>query len=407
MTRVENLVRKRESIFIPGSCGEPRSVAESIIASEGLAITTSFVHGINRLTPGMLGPATRVSSPFMVREMSDAQREGTFRHLPLSYFGMVKWIRQGPSFDVVIAKMSPPDHHGICSLGPMAEFLPEVIKRAGRVIAVVDHNVPYNCNAPKIAIADCADIVETDEPLVSYDASDFDDNVRHVGQNVAAYIGDGSTLQFGLGAVPSALMGMLHDHKRIRLHSGMLSDGLIGLADSGALDLDWPHTTTVVLGSPKLYEWFAGRNDIHLRSAGYTHAPQTLAGLESFVAVNSALEVDLFGACNLELLGGRAVSGVGGASDFAKAASLSQGGLSIIALQATSSDGRSRIVSRLGVNSVTSLGRNDVDVIVTEFGAADLRGKSVFERAEAIMAIAAPSTRSALDDAWRSVSKTL
>jgi 4-hydroxybutyrate CoA-transferase len=139
-----------------------------------------------------------------------------------------------------------------------------------------------------------------------------------------------------------------------------------------------------------------------------THDPVRLAGLDTFIAINSALEVDLFGQCNLELIGGKAVSGPGGAPDFAHAAARSENGLSIVALPATSgSKGISRIVSKLGPDSVASLPRTDVDMIVTEFGRADLRGLSTFERADALIAIASPEAREGLRQAWGNIASSL
>jgi acyl-CoA hydrolase len=227
-----------------------------------------------------------------------------------------------------------------------------------------------------------------------------------IAARIAAFIDDGATLQIGLGKVPDALLRRLTDRRGLRLHSGMLSDGARLLADGGSLDADWPHTGCVHVGSGEYYGWLAERADFAVRGCDVTHAPGVLAGLRRLVAVNSALSVDLFGQANLEMLDGRMVSGIGGAPDFARAAALSADGISILALPSTSGRAEaSRIVPRL--DGVCSLPRNDIDVVITEHGAADLRHGSVMQRAERLIAVAAPQHRGALANAWRDIAQRL
>ncbi len=392
------------SVFLAGSSGEPAGLAKAVFASAGLRITTSFVPGINALTPEMIGRGTVVTGPFMHPKLAVAQRDGVFRHLPLSYAGMMKFLREGPAFDICVVQVSPPDDAGVCSLGPAAEFLPTVLRHSRAVYAVVNPLVPRPLVAPVIRLADCAAVFETDAPLVRYDPGVADEVTRRIAGHVVALIGDGALLQIGLGKVPHAVMALLRDRRGLRFHTGLLTDGFMDLAAAGALDEDWAHVTTVALGRPDFYDWLAAGN-VQIRGAEYTHAPGVLAGLEGLIAVNSALEVDLFGQCNLEIAGGRAVSGAGGATDFSRAARMSPGGISIVALPARFGAGQSRIVPRL--DSLASLARTEVDMIVTEEGAADLRGKSVHERAAAICGIASPAARDALQAAWREISRRL
>jgi acyl-CoA hydrolase len=392
------------SVFLAGSSGEPAGLAKAVFASAGLRITTSFVPGINELTPEMIGPGTSVSGPFMHPKLTLAQRAGSFRHLPLSYAGMLKFLREGPAFDICVVQVSPPDDAGMCSLGPAAEFLPTVLRHSHAVYAVVNRLVPRPPVAPALRLADCAAVYESDAPLVGFDPGEPDDVAARIAAHVVALIGDGALLQIGLGKVPQAVMARLRDRRRLRFHTGLLTDGFMDLAASGALDAAWAHVTTVALGRPDFYDWLRQGN-VAIRGAEHTHGPGVLAALEGLIAVNSALEVDLFGQCNLEIAGGRAVSGAGGATDFSRAARMSPGGISIVALPARFGAGQSRIVPRL--DSVASLARTEVDVIITEEGAADLRGKSVHERAEAICGIASPPARAALQAAWRDISRRL
>jgi acyl-CoA hydrolase len=217
---------------------------------------------------------------------------------------------------------------------------------------------------------------------------------------------DGSVLQLGLGKVPAALSRALTGHRGLRLHSGMLSDGLFELNDAGALDTNFLHTACVLVGSAEFYE--RTREFAPLRVAGcdFTHDATVLSGYSPFVAVNSAIEVDLFGQCNLEHIGGAALSGMGGAPDFARAARLSNGGCSIVALNSRHRT-ESRIVSHLRPPAVASLPRCDVDYVVTEHGVARLTGAGVHERASALIEVAAPEFRGTLTDEWRAVAARL
>jgi acyl-CoA hydrolase len=286
--------------------------------------------------------------------------------------------------------------------------MPTVLGHAKRVIAAVNPRVPFVEDAPSVLLRDCAEVLEREEPLVTYGAGEVDAVSGEVAARVASFVTDGATLQLGLGKVPSALASLIRDRVDLKIHSGMLSDGVMELAESGALDPHWAHMTTMFLGSPKLYDWIAGRTGIQLRGCEQTHGPVRLGSLERLIAVNSALSVDLFGQCNLETAGGRAMSGCGGAPDFARAARLSPDGVSIVALPASAGKNRdSRIVSSLGTGGIATLARTEADVVVTEEGVADLRGLSVMERAEALIAIAPLAARSRLSDEWREIAAKL
>ncbi len=402
------MFERGDRIFLPGSSGEPVALSRAVLGAQGVDITTSFVPGVNAITNSDIGPDTSVTGLFMHAGLAEAQRSGQYRHLPQSYAAMTNWLRQKEPFDCCVVQVAPPDAEGNCSLGPAVEFTSQVLRRVRRIVAVVNPNVPQVPGGVGIPYSSIATTIESDAPLIAYEVGEVDPATLSIARTVVDYIPDGAVLQTGLGKVPHAIMAALHDRRGLRLHSGMLSDGVIGLAASGALDNVWPHRTTVVLGTVELYGWLEQRSDIHVESVEITHNPAMLAGIEKFFAINSALEVDLFGQCNIELAGGKAVSGSGGATDFTRAGRLSPGGLSIVALPATfGGDERSRIRAWLGEGSMTSLARSDVDVIVTEHGAADLRGLSVHERAEAIIAIAAPAAISDLLDQWHAIAARL
>lgn len=400
--RILPSLRAGESVFLPGSTGEVAALSAALAAGQGpaLDITASFVPGINPSLAGKLPDGTRFTSPF-AGGARGGQAAGAMRQLPLSYGAFRRHIERS-RFDAIVVQVAPPDATGRASLGAAVEFTPIALRRAGRIIAVVNSNVPSIPGADSIDLADAHLVVETDAALREYDVGAPSPQSDTIARNAASFVEDGAALQIGLGKVPDALLRLLCDRKRIRLHSGMLSDGARLLCDAGALDPDYRHVSCVHVGTRSYYDWLRGRDDFAVRGCDMTHSAAELGAVAGLVAVNSALSVDLFGQANLEFLDGRAVSGVGGAADFARAASLSFDGISIIALPAASTDGGvSRIVARL--DGVVSLPRQDIDIVVTDFGAADLRGASVMERAARLIAIAAPAHRAKLETAWREI----
>jgi len=403
------LLSPGERVFIPGSSGEPMGLMDALYAApertRDLAITTTFVPGINPLRVDALHPSARVTGLFMQPGLRAAQASGRFRHLPLSYAACVRELERHAGFDVCVIQVSPPDAQGRCSLGPLAEFVPAALRRSRRLAAVINRQTPFFVNAPMVALAAFHHVVEVDAPLRTYEPGADDATAAEIARNVAAFVEDGASLQIGLGKVPGALMARLHDRRHLRLHSGLLSDGVVRLVEAGALDRKWRHVACALVGCAHLYAWAAEQPEIHVLGCEETHSPQRLAGLERFIAVHAALEVDLFGQSNLEFASGHVISGPGGAPDFARAAMVSRGGVSIVALPSTARSG-SRIVPRLS-SGVATLSRSDVGVFVTEHGAADMRGASVHERAERLIAIAAPEHRAWLMQQWKTIAAEL
>ena len=230
--------------------------------------------------------------------------------------------------------------------------------------------------------------------------------LEKIAASVAQLVPDGATIQIGLGGAPGATWTQLVNHKYLTIASGLVADGTRALAASGALKAGAVHRAGVALGSADLHRYLAEEDLIEFAAVPETHGAAALARLEKFTAINSALEVDLYGQANLEWQGGRLFSGVGGAPDFAQGAMRSPGGRSIIAMPATAQGGKvSRIVSRLNTPTV-SLSRDKVDTVVTEYGVAELRDRSLDERAEALAAIAAPQWRDELVKTWSAMRKT-
>jgi acyl-CoA hydrolase len=404
-----HLLRPGCLAYIPGSSGAPEDFTSRLFSEPDLTrdarLLTTYVPGINKLDLTELHASGQVTGLFMQPGLAAAQREGRFRALPMSYAGFVRYLIDQVDIDLSVVQVTEPDATGMCSLGPAVEFTNIALGKSRRRVALINRNTPRVPGAVSIPYDGFDYICEVDSPLPVYEVS-TDISTEMIARHIATFIDDGCALQIGLGKVPAALTRLLKNRKNLRLFSGMLSDGYFDLLDAGALDPGFAHTACVMVGSEPLYQRLHNHAGLRILGCELTHDPRNLLELSQFVTVNSALEVDLFGQCNLEHAGGAAVSGAGGAPDFARAGRLSAGGCSIVALNSRHDKG-SRIVASLTNNAVASLSRVDVDYVITEFGIAKLVGASVHERAEALIDIAAPEFRTELRESWRAIAARL
>jgi len=311
--------------------------------------------------------------------------------------------------DVVLIQVAPADEEGFHNLGVIADYVHEAIGRARLVIAEVNERMPRTAGDTRVR-ADAIDrFVHSDRPLVSIRPPAPGPVEEAIAAHVAELVPDGATLQVGIGAVPNAILACLRGHRDLGLHSGAVGDELVGLVECGALTNARKRVDTGVavagalFGTERLYDFADGNPALAVRSLRHTHDPRTIASLGAFVAINGALEVDLTGQVNAETLGGRHVGAVGGQVDFVRAAMAAPEGVSAIAMPATGMRGAvSRIVGRLADGVVTTA-RSDADVVVTEHGAAHLRGRSLPERARRLIEIADPAFRDELTETARSL----
>jgi acyl-CoA hydrolase len=304
----------------------------------------------------------------------------------------------GMEFDLAILHVATPGD-GVCSFGISAEAAPLVWPQAKRRVAFVNERMPRT-SGDAIALDRIDLAIAVDAPLLEAAAPGPRSAILEaIGRHAARLVRDGSTIQSGIGEAPGAMIAALKDHRRLRVHSGLVSSEYRQLAECGALDAAAPHLTGIGWGDAAFYDWL-GEGPIAFRSCRETHDRARIAALPDFVSLGSALEVDLEGAINLEWLGARRVSSVGGAPDFMAGAAASSSGLSIIGLPATTRLGASRIVPRLtGNGGKPSVPSSLAGAIVTEHGVADLRGLSADARAKALIAIAAPEHRAGLEAA--------
>jgi acyl-CoA hydrolase len=304
---------------------------------------------------------------------------------------------------VALVQVSAPGPDGRFSLGTGTSSSIDVVRSAPLVIAEVNPQMPYTFGAGEVTRDHFDLLVDVDHPLVELVPQPVGDLERAIAGHVADDIGDGATLQVGIGAIPAAIISLLGDRKDLGLHGGMLGDQCVDLVRSGAAtgarkSIDGGlHVGGEVLGTRRLFEWVHRNEAVMTVPASYSHGPANLARIDHFVAINSTVEVALDGAVGAEVAGGRVISGPGGQPDFAAGASLSRGGVSIIGFPSTASRGRtSRIVAALDPAAPVTVPRYLADRIVTEYGVARLKGLDLVQRAEALRAIAHPDFRAQL-----------
>ncbi|WP_230960567.1 acetyl-CoA hydrolase/transferase C-terminal domain-containing protein [Burkholderia pseudomultivorans] len=320
--------------------------------------------------------------------------------LPAHYSQLPELIRSGAlRIDVVMLQVSPPDEHGRYSLGLAREYLVEALKHARAIVAEVHPDVPWTYGGPFLRADDIDLLIASDTPFPDAAATPPGPVEQAIGQHVASLVEDGATLQTGIGAIPDAAMAALHDKHDLGVHTGSIGDGIAALCEAGVVTnarktIDAGITVGgVIIGSARVRR-FAHRNPaLELRGTEYTHNPHVLRRIDRFVAINSAVEVDLTGQVNAEVVAGTYVGAVGGVGDFLRAAQASRGGVPIVALPSTAG-AHSRIVTKL--SGPVTVPRSDACVIVTEYGIADLRGLSLAQRVPKMIAVAHPDHRERL-----------
>jgi acyl-CoA hydrolase len=405
-------------VFVSTLSAESALLQEELIADPERARGVTFCGvqfpGIDRADYLAIHSDARAEAYFMSPALRAGVASGRADLLALDYLGLTRHLLEGPPPDVAIAQLTPPDADGWCVPGVAADFLPLVWPRARHRAAHLNPRLPRTAGSFRVHVSELDTAIEADRPLLDWEEPDCGETESRIGAHVAALVRDGDTLQFGIGSVPVALAGALRNHRRLRLHGGMVSPALRTLWDAGAVDRDARITTGVVLGDAAFRDFTARLENLWLTDVRHTHDPAAIAARVDrdagtrFVAVNTAVEVDLFGQVNGERAGGVLQAGAGGLPAFAQAAQSSRGGRLLVCLAATARKGSvSRIVPALDAQGLCTLPRHLADAVVTEHGVAELRGLPLDARAQALIGVAAPAFRAALAAAWDTTRRTL
>jgi acyl-CoA hydrolase len=331
---------------------------------------------------------------------------GVLEILPVHYSELPRMLATGPlQADVLFLSLPPAAEDGTYGLGLGADYIATLIGRARTVIAETNDQVPEVGCDRRLSRDDIDVLVHVSYPPAEYPAAAARGVEDAIGALVAGLIPDGATIQVGIGALPSAVLHRLRDHRDLGIHSGLSTDAVADLIEAGVITgarktLDAGLVVTgFLMGTKRLIGLAAAEKSIQLRDTSYTHDPAVLAAQHRFIALNSAIEVDLTGAVNCETVASRYVGAVGGATDFVRGAARSQGGVPVIVLPSTAAlptgGSASRIVARL--SGPASQARADAGVIVTEYGIADLRGLTLSQRRKRMLAIAHPDHAEALE----------
>lgn len=415
---VPGLLAPGMTVFVAGGANEPVTLLDAIrrrpAASAGVTWIQSIVPGLNHFDFCSLHDEARAIAFFITPETRASYQAGRIDFVPCQLRAAADLLGEGLDLDLAILSVPAPrngrpedaqdaQHAADFSSGLNCDFVDVVVDRARRVVAEVNSALPAPPDGPRIDARGIDFAVPVSRPPDPFPLPAPDETARAIARNVAALVRDGDTIQTGIGSIPYAVLGALRDKNDLGLHSGILDDGAMELVERGVITgkhktIDrGRHVTAYAIGSPALYDWLGERADVRFRPVNYTHGAGTLARIERFVSINSALEIDLAGQVNAEMIRGAQVAGTGGAVDFMRGAASSRGGRSIVALGATAAGGKvSRIVPRLGDGNAATALRTDIDYVVTEHGVADLRHRPERARAAALAEIAAPAFRSEL-----------
>jgi acyl-CoA hydrolase len=384
------------------AAAEPRPLVDALIAQN------AHIGPIRTFTGLSWNDQLAVTMPLRVSmvsygglgELRELSRIGRLDVLPCHYSALPKMFAEGHlPCDVGLVQVSPPDDDGNCSLGIGVDYVADAIQHTPVLIAEINEQMPRTVGSVSIPLSRFSALIRTDRPLPEDPTRTPGDAERTIARHVAELVDDGATVQLGVGSLGAAVLDALAEHEDLGFHTGMITDAVVRLVDKGVAtgrrkEID-PGVVVAgtALGSAELYRRIP---DLPVRflPTSYTHAPQVLSLLTSLISVNFAVEVDLSGQVGSEVSGGVYVGAVGGQVDFTRAAALT-GKRSMIALRATSR-GKSTIKSHLDGGVVTTT-RSDVDVVVTEYGAAHLRGCNIRERGRRLTAIAAPQFRDNLE----------
>ncbi len=401
-------LRPGMTVYVPGMSGESLAFYAALQANPEAAADVRFagvhVPGINRSDYLSLHPRARQRGYFMTGGLRRGIQEGRAELLPLDHPGIYRDLSDSLDVDVVIAQVSPPDAAGRCSLGPCHDFLPAVWNKARQRWVQINPRVPRVRASVSLDVADFDAVFEQDHELLSYQIAGTDGASQQHAALIASLVRDGDTLEFGIGKLPNAILAALSGHRGLRIYSGLVTDAVATLIDAGAIAEGAAVDAGVALGDAAFYARIGADDHFFFRPVSETHDLRRIGAIDNFCAINSGVEVDLFGQVNADSIKGKLLAGVGGLPAFVSGARLSRGGRSIVALPAATDDGKhSRIVPTLGSGCTVALPRHEADYIVTEHGIAALRGLNLQQRAEALIAIAAPAFREDLARAWHEI----
>jgi len=405
-------IKSGDRVVIGHACGEPKDIIEAMVKNKDAYRNVEVVHMVSMGRSEYAKPEMATNfhhnSIFVGATTRDAVAEGRGDFTPCFFSEVPKLFTEGDlPVDVAMIQLSVPDAHGYCSFGVSNDYTKPAAEAAKIIIAELNDKMPRTLGDSNIHISDIDYIVETSNDIIQLQPPKIGEIERAIGENCAKLIDDGSTLQLGIGAIPDAVLLFLKNKKDLGIHSEMISDGVVELIERGVITnkaKTLHHGKTVVtflMGTKKLYDFADSNPSVVMYPVDYVNNPVVIAQNYKMVSINSCIQVDFMGQVAADTIGLKQFSGVGGQVDFVRGAAMAKGGKSIIAMPSTASKGKvSRIVPLLDEGAAVTTSRNDVHYVVTEHGIAELKGKTLKERARALINVAHPDFRPQLIGEW-------
>ncbi|NMM48559.1 acetyl-CoA hydrolase/transferase family protein [Marinigracilibium pacificum] len=402
------LIKSGDNVFLHSAASTPQRLVNAMTERhnelKNVSIYSIHTEGEAPYAEEQYADSFNVKAMFVGSNIRKYVQEGSASYIPMFLSEIPIAMRNGIiPIDVALIQVSPPNKHGYCSLGISVDVTYAAINKAKKIIAQVNPNVPRTSGDGTLHISQIDAILEVNDPLFEHAPRPLSEQEILIGKHIAGLIEDGSTLQTGIGAIPDAALLALENHKNLGMHTEMFSDGVMTLLEKGVINGSQKAiykdkvTSGFCIGSKKLYDFIDDNPVFEFLDSSFINDTKMIRQNPKVIAINSALEVDLYGQVCADSIGSRQYSGVGGQMDFIRGASLSPGGKPIIALPSQTRNGKSKIVCCLtrGASVVTT--RAHVHWIVTEFGAVNLYGKTLKERTDLLISIAHPDHQEALE----------
>ena len=409
LTTAEGAVKKIKSgdrVVVAHACGEPSHLLEAMVANADAYRNVEIVHmvamGKGEYCKPEYADNFRHNAFFVGGSTRDAIAEGRGDFTPSFFFEIPRQFSTTMPVDVAMVMVTPPDENGMCSLGVSVDYTLEAVKQAKLVIAQVNPQMPWTGPHSLVSVDELDCIVEYEAPLIELAPPKIGEVEKAIGEHCASLVPDGATLQLGIGAIPDAVLLFLKGKKDLGIHSEMFSDGVVELAEAGVITNaqktlnPGKFVVAFLMGTRRLYDFVDHNPDVELRPVDYVNNPFIIAQNDNLISINSCVQVDLMGQVASETIGPRQISGVGGQVDFVRGASASKGGVSIMAMPSTVKGKVSKIVPLLDEGAAVTTSRNDIDYVVIEYGVAALKGRTLRQRARALIEIAHPDFRDGL-----------
>lgn len=405
-------IKSGQRVVVAHACGEPSIILDALVANAAQYENVEIIHMVAMGKAAYCQPQYdknfHHNAFFLGGSTRAAAAEGRVDFTPVYFSEIPSLLREDLRPNVTLLQCSPPDVHGYVSLGVSVDYTKPAAEASDLVIAQVNQNMPRTLGDSFLHVTQIGCLVEADTPVIELAPPKIGDVERAIGENVASLVRDGDTLQLGIGAIPDAVLLFLKEKNDLGIHTEMFSDGVVELVEAGVITNKaktlhrGQSVATFLMGTRRLYDYVNNNPAVAMYPVDYVNDPYVIGQNDNLVSINSCVQVDIMGQVVSTSAGLRQISGVGGQVDFVRGANLSKGGRAIMAMPSTTGKGKiSKIVPFLDQGSAVTTTRNEVNYVITEYGIAKLKGKSLRQRAEALIRIAHPDFRDELTAEFR------